>query len=84
MGSRRLGDEGWPREDQLEQSPILRLLQRFRHRGLSDPGARQLRVEPQELVGGLSLSTAEPRPGQEVPLGARDAHDLRLLHRQVP
>ncbi|KAK6125357.1 hypothetical protein DH2020_040901 [Rehmannia glutinosa] len=48
------------RENRLEQSPILRILQRFRYRRLSGAGAGELRVERRQLVGGGGVPAAQP------------------------
>lgn len=79
VGGRRLGHERRPREDRLEQGPFLCLLQGLRHRGLLRPRILELPLEPWQLVGGPRLQGAQPSPGQAVPLGPNQPHDLRLL-----
>ncbi|PIN07382.1 Xyloglucan:xyloglucosyl transferase [Handroanthus impetiginosus] len=60
LGSRRLGHKRRTREDRLEQSPILFLLQGLRHRRLSSARARKLSFKPEQLVGGRRVPSAEP------------------------
>lgn len=83
MGSWWLGDQGRTRENRLEQSPILCLLQGFWHRGMPSARSHQLCFKHQKLVGGCSISRFEPSRSQTIPLGAFEPHDLRLLRWQI-